>query len=97
EAQSRSAVLVENPRGHCAIAPSRQLGRGGSAAPSHCFAATALLTRVYQGDYRRQSLPSAAPQASDLRVAPLREWTSHVLPYQCPESLLGARQGNVDP
>jgi hypothetical protein len=41
---------------------------GGSAATSHCFAATALLTRGYQGDYRRQSLPSAASRASSSSV-----------------------------
>ena len=28
---------------------------GGSAVTTHCYAATALLTREYQGDYRRQA------------------------------------------
>ena len=36
----------------------------GSSATAHCYAATALLTREYQGDDRRQSLTSAATRAS---------------------------------
>jgi hypothetical protein len=32
----------------------------GSLVTDHCPAATALLTRVYQGDHRRPFLPSAA-------------------------------------
>jgi hypothetical protein len=32
----------------------------GSSVTAHCLAATALLTREYQGDYRRQSLTSTA-------------------------------------
>jgi hypothetical protein len=41
-----------------------------SAATTHCYAATALLTRGYQGDYRRQSLPSAATCASRPSLLP---------------------------
>jgi len=32
---------------------------------AHCLAATALLTREYQGDHRRQDLISAATRAND--------------------------------
>ena len=42
----------------------------GSAATTHCYAATALLTRGYQGDYRRLSLPSAAVRASRSLILP---------------------------
>ena len=37
---------------------------GGSAVTTHCYAATALLTREYQGDHRRYSLPPATTCAS---------------------------------
>ena len=48
------------------------LVRGGSAVTTHCHAATALLTREYQGDYRRQALPSAVPRAHPLGIATRR-------------------------
>ncbi len=35
----------------------------GSSVTAHCPAATAWLTREYQGDYRRQSLTSTAAGA----------------------------------
>ncbi len=36
----------------------------GSSVTAHCLAATALLTREYQGDHRRQSLTSTASRAT---------------------------------
>jgi hypothetical protein len=36
----------------------------GSSVTAHCLAATALLTREYQGDHRRQDLISAASRAT---------------------------------
>jgi hypothetical protein len=41
------------------------LVRGGSVT-THCHAATALLTREYQGDYRRQSLNPVATCVSPI-------------------------------
>jgi len=36
----------------------------GSSVTAHCLAATALLTREYQGDHRRHSLTSTASRAT---------------------------------
>lgn len=42
----------------------------GSSVTAHCLAATALLTREYQGDHRRQDLISAAAHATDPLTSP---------------------------
>jgi len=57
------AVEVGSPRRETSVVlcdnQLATLVRGGSAVTAHCHAATALLTREYQGEYRRQALPSA--------------------------------------
>jgi len=42
----------------------------GSSVTAHCLAATAPLTREYQGDHRRQDLISAASHATDPLTSP---------------------------
>jgi hypothetical protein len=51
--------VAEKPRHHFAIVNSRFKSEAVSVT-AHCHAATALLTREYQGDHRRQSLLSTS-------------------------------------
>jgi len=58
----------------------------GSSVTAHCLAATALLTREYQGDHRRQDLISAAAHATDPLTSPsISDFWTVVVPITADE------------